>query len=226
MRVEDQVAPRAAVVAGLEVSQWCNSLSKRLLDLSCALLMLFFSVPLLLLISALVKLTSEGPVLFSQERVGKSATHFRIAKFRTMEHGNWQHGPNLTRHGDSRITRVGRVLRKWKLDELPQLVNVIRGEMSLVGPRPETPDYFNLLPKDQQRMVSVRPGVTGVASVQFRNEEELLAQVPREQLEQFYLTRLLPKKIQLDMDYAREATFISDIRVLWLTVRVVAADHW
>jgi lipopolysaccharide/colanic/teichoic acid biosynthesis glycosyltransferase len=222
--IDDDVA-KPTVVVGAEVSKWCNSAGKRLLDLSCALLLVFVSLPLLLLITALVKLTSKGPVLFSQERVGKSATHFQLVKFRTMKNEARQCGPNLTRHGDTRITRVGRMLRKWKLDELPQLINVLRGDMSLVGPRPEIPDYFKRLAEDQQRVVSVRPGLTGVASVQYRNEEELLAQVSCERLEHFYLTWLLPKKIRLDMDYARDATLISDIRVLWLTLRAVAADQ-
>ena len=214
-------APQAYSEARASVSSWCLSPGKRLLDFLCAALVLIVLSPLLLLIALLVKLTSSGPALFRQVRVGRNGREFTLLKFRTMTHNRTQAGPGITRRGDARITPVGRFLRKWKLDEWPQFINVAAGDMSLVGPRPDLAQYWSALPAEPQRVLCLRPGITGRATLQFRNEEEILAQVPAEQLTSYYLTTLLPEKARLDWEYARQATLGSDFKVLLDTVRAI-----
>ena len=199
------------------VSPWCNSSGKRLFDVVLAALLLVPALPLMTLIAMLLKLTSRGPVLFSQHRAGKDGIEFRLLKFRTMVHDRAQTGPGVTMSGDSRVTEIGRLLRKSKLDELPQLLHVLSGKMSLVGPRPDLPEYLASLDRNQRSLLALRPGLTGNASVSFRNEEEILAQAPRGQLESFYLMHVLPRKVQLDLEYARAATLWSDIGMLFRT---------
>ena len=170
--------------------------------------------PLLMLLAAAVWIDSGRPVLFRHRRVGQQGRPFELLKFRSMvvNHG----GPEITRSGEARITRVGRFLRRWKLDELPQLVNVLRGEMSLVGPRPEVPGYVD--PDDPlwRRVLRARPGITDPASVEFRNEEELLAGV--EDLDGYYRKVLLPRKLELSAAYLERRSFGSDVAVLFSTV--------
>jgi lipopolysaccharide/colanic/teichoic acid biosynthesis glycosyltransferase len=151
--------------------------------------------------------------------MGRDGRLFSIVKLRTMRIGG--QGPQLTRQGDSRVTGIGRILRKWKLDELPQFFNVLLGHMSLVGPRPDLPQYISMLGAEQVPLLSLRPGITGAASLQFRNEEELLAQVPEDQLEQCYATKILPQKVEIDFAYARAASFSGDIRILLSTLAAV-----
>ena len=196
--------------ARTRVSPWCHSIGKRLFDFLCAVLVLTLLSPFLLLMGILIRLTSPGPALFRQARVGKDGRQFTLFKFRTMAHKPGQAGPGITRQGDVRITRVGRVMRKWKLDEWPQFINVALGDMTLVGPRPDLAEYWAALSAEQRRVLCLRPGITGCATLKFRNEEELLGKVPREQLTSYYLSSCLPKKIHLDWEYAREATFRSD----------------
>lgn len=175
---------------------------------------LVFLSPLLALLATIVWLDSGRPVLFRHRRVGLGGNTFELLKFRTMVvyHG----GPPLTRRGEARITRAGRVLRRWKLDELPQLVNVLRGEMSLVGPRPEVPQFVN--PEDPlwRRVLAVRPGITDPASLEFRNEEELLAAA--EDVERYYRDVILPRKLMLSARYLESRTFFSDVKILFQTV--------
>jgi len=199
------------------VSPWCNSSSKRLFDVVLVLVLLLPALPLMALVSMLVKLTSRGPVLFGQLRAGKDSIEFRLLKFRTMVRDRPQTGPGVTTRGDPRVTGTGRLLRKSKLDELPQLFHVLSGKMSLVGPRPDLPEYLASLNRNQRSVLALRPGLTGNASVSFRNEEEILAQAPTGQLESFYLTHVLPKKVQLDLEYAKTATLWSDIGMLLRT---------
>jgi len=204
--------------ANLEVvSPWCNSSGKRLFDVVLAALFLVPALPLMALVFVLVKLTSRGPALFSQHRAGKNGIEFRLLKFRTMVHDRAQSGPRVTTSGDPRVTRIGRFLRKSKLDELPQLFHVLSGKMSLVGPRPDLPEHLASLDRNQRSVFALRPGLTGNASVSFRNEEEILAQAPTRQLESFYLTHVLPKKVQLDLEYAKSATLWRDIGMLFRT---------
>src|SRR5581483_6117422 len=142
---------------------------------------------------------------------------FEFLKFRTMVHGGHHNGPGVTTKGDARITTVGAFLRKWKLDELPQLFHVLSGKMSLVGPRPDLPKYFSTLNAGQLRVLTLRPGLTGKASICFRHEEEVLHQAPEGELESFYVDQVLPLKIRLDLEYAQTANLMSDTRILFQT---------
>lgn len=198
----------------MALSSWNNSRGKRTFDLVGATLLLLFTAPLFLLLAVLVKMSSPGPVFFRQDRVGKGGQDFMILKFRTMFVDAASRGPGLTANGDTRVTRVGAFLRKWKLDEVPQLTNVIRGDMSLVGPRPDLPDFIAALDADGRRILDLRPGITGAASLRFRHEEVLLATAPPGELKSFYVNEVLPQKVRLDLAYAERATFFSDLFLL------------
>jgi len=204
-----------AVSSGL--SPWCFSQLRRSLDIVFSIVLIVATLLFMVVAALFIKWTSGGPVLFRQERLGKDGIPFQLLKFRTMEHRPLGEGSGLTRRGDPRVTAVGRFLRKWKIDELPQLFNVLRGDMSLVGPRPDLPQYLQALCGDQRLVLLLVPGITGAASLQFRNEELLLAQVAPEQLEGFYIHTLLPQKIELDLNYAREASLLGDLAILLRT---------
>jgi lipopolysaccharide/colanic/teichoic acid biosynthesis glycosyltransferase len=213
-------ATQSAVAVPLEqnsaqLSSWSVSTGKRLFDISMSLIGLVFMSPLMLLIALAIRSTSSGPVLFRQVRVGRHGAGFGLLKFRTMRNAP---GPTLTRTGDPRVTSVGRVLRSTKLDELPQLFNVLVGDMTLVGPRPDLPQYWSTLAQRFCAIRQLRPGITGCASLTFSNEEKLLALIPEEHLNQYYISNHLPIKIQIDLDYATQASFLTDLRVLWATV--------
>jgi lipopolysaccharide/colanic/teichoic acid biosynthesis glycosyltransferase len=196
-------------------------MSKRLLDLAAASTGLLLLWPLLVIIALAVKLDSPGPALFRQVRVGLGGREFWLLKFRSMVADPASAGALVTASGDPRITRVGGWLRATKLDELPQLFNVLRGEMSLVGPRPEVPRYVAMYPADLRSLVlSVRPGITDEASIEFRDESALLAGLTDP--EAFYVARILPRKLELYARYARDHTLSGDLRILWRTaLRVV-----
>jgi lipopolysaccharide/colanic/teichoic acid biosynthesis glycosyltransferase len=197
---------------------WNLSLRKRSFDFICASLLLILSSPVLLIVALLLKCTS-GAVFFSQERVGKAGVLFHLLKFRTMSADAKKVGPSLTRSGDSRITQIGRVLRRWKIDELPQLINVVRGDMSLVGPRPDVPKYIRELTNEQRRVLTLLPGITGAASLVYHQEEVVLAKIPEELIEEYYCAELLPAKVALDMEYAQRASFFNDLIILLKTAR-------
>lgn len=203
------------------VAVWSCSIRKRLFDLCIATPLMLVSLPVMLVAALVVKCSSRGPVLFRQERVGRNGRIFQVLKFRTMVHGKRNVGPGVTQQGDPRIFPAGRWLRKWKLDELPQFFNVVRGDMSLVGPRPDVPGYMASLSEEQREILSLRPGITGAATLQFRHEEELLAQVPPEELPHFYASRLFPEKIRIDIAYARDANLFSDVKILLRTVATI-----
>jgi lipopolysaccharide/colanic/teichoic acid biosynthesis glycosyltransferase len=207
---------------GLQVSvgkyAWSRSAGKRLFDAIVASILFVISLPLMVVAAVAIKCSSRGPLLFRQVRVGKDGKTFQLLKFRTMVHGRRNPGPGLTRQGDPRIFPIGRLLRKWKLDELPQFLNVMRGDMSLVGPRPDLPEYLATLADKQMEILSIRPGITGSATLKFRHEADLLAQVPADKLQDFYTERILPEKVELDLEYARRATLFSDMQVLFRTV--------
>ena len=195
--------------------------AKRVLDLLIAGTAVLVLWPVLLIIGALVKLDSRGPVLFRQERVGRAGRRFRIHKFRTMRVAN--DGALITASGDSRITRVGALLRRTKLDELPQLIDVIVGDMSLVGPRPEVPHYVEMWPPaDREVILSVRPGITDPASIKLRNESDELAAAADP--EAFYVQVLLPRKTTLYVEYVRTQSLRGDLRFIRQTLRTVVRD--
>jgi lipopolysaccharide/colanic/teichoic acid biosynthesis glycosyltransferase len=200
------------------LSAWNFSLGKRFLDVGSAGAGLVLVLPLMAVIAIAVRLTSSGPVLFRQRRVGKGGKQFEILKFRTMVHRPQGAGPGVTRQGDSRVTAMGRVLRRVKLDELPQLFNVLRGDMSLVGPRPDLPEFCQAVHPEQQRVFTLRPGLTGWATLHFRNEEKLLAEVPAEQTARYYVDHILAQKTELDLDYANRASLAGDIKIIMRTL--------
>jgi lipopolysaccharide/colanic/teichoic acid biosynthesis glycosyltransferase len=191
-------------------------MSKRAFDFIAALLGLILLSPLLLLVGLFVKLDSPGPVLFRQERIGKGFRPFRIYKFRTMVHDAHRRGGPITFGADPRITRLGQILRRTKIDEFPQLINVLRGEMSFVGPRPEVRPYVELFREDYQEILQVIPGITDLASVTYRDEAELLGQFGDPQAA--YVKRILPEKINLAKEYVRRSSFFFDITLILKTL--------
>jgi lipopolysaccharide/colanic/teichoic acid biosynthesis glycosyltransferase len=191
---------------------------KRGFDLIAALVGLVISSPLMLTVALLIKIDSPGSVFFRGERVGKNGELFRILKFRTMVANAAQLGPNITSASDPRITRVGRWLRRTKTDELPQLWNVLAGDMSLVGPRPEDPHYVALYTSEQRQVLNMRPGITSPASLVYRNEERMLADP---EWEKVYLTQVLPAKLAIDLDYFSQRTLLSDIVLILRTILTV-----
>ena len=193
-------------------SPWCHSQAKRALDLFIAGTLFIFTLPVLALLAVMVRFSSPGPVLFRQYRVGRDGKEFELLKFRTMFHD--AAGPRITQANDSRITLTGRWLRACKLDELPQLWNVLRGDMSLVGPRPDLIEYWRHVTADQQRALALLPGITGPATLEFRHEEQYLAQVSPEQLTDFYCKNLLPRKIDLELQYAEHASLHTDLKTI------------
>lgn len=198
--------PRPRSRAHAEPSAWSLSDAKRRVDCVVAALFLALCWPLLLLTAILVRFRSPGPIIFRQKRVGLGGTMFTVYKFRTMDASPG--GPSMTRRGDPRITTFGRFLRKYKLDELPQFINVLRGEMSLVGPRPRLPLHMDTVG------MPFRPGLTGAATIAFRNEEVMLEKIPVDKLEEYNALRIIPLKTRLDWNYMAQATFISDMALL------------
>lgn len=190
---------------------------KRTLDLALSAGALLLFSPLLLVIAMFVKAEDGAAVLFGQERVGRGGRLFRMWKFRTMIPNAGNLGSQITAANDSRITRVGAWLRERKLDELPQLFNVLVGDMSLVGPRPEVPKYVATYTPEQQRVLELKPGITDRASILFANESELLAEASDP--ERVYVERIMPEKIRINLEYARTATTLRDIKVILQTLR-------
>lgn len=194
-------------------------IAKRAMDIvlsACALAVLW---PLLLLIALAIWIDDPGPVFYRQVRVGRNGKTFRIFKFRSMVMDADKKGLAITVGRDSRITRVGAVLRKTKLDELAQLLNVLLGQMSFVGPRPEVPKYVELYTPYQRQVLLVRPGITDYASIAYRNENDLLAGAPNP--EAMYIEQIMPDKIELNMKYLREISPLADIRLILKTIVAV-----
>lgn len=191
-------------------------MAKRFFDLFWACLGLLLIWPLFVVVALLIKLEDGRSVFFRQERVGRDSQAFRIWKFRTMRVGADRMGPAITVGADPRITRVGRWLRASKVDELPQLLNVWTGEMSLVGPRPEVRKYVDLYSEDQRKVLALRPGITDPASIKYRNEGDLLAQ--SECPDDLYVGTIMPDKIQINLAYAQRANLWSDVRVIFATL--------
>jgi lipopolysaccharide/colanic/teichoic acid biosynthesis glycosyltransferase len=190
---------------------------KRLFDIIAAVLGLLVLQPLFLIVALAIKLDSSGPVLFKQERVGRNFRIFRISKFRTMTVS--ARGGELTVGADGRITRCGHFLRKYKIDELPQLVNILVGDMSFVGPRPEVPSYVRVFRRDYEELLTVRPGLTDLASLKYRDESAILGGAENPEVE--YISRLLPDKIRLSKEYIRRSSFSYDMTLIFETLRQV-----
>lgn len=186
---------------------------KRGFDVTVAAVVLLLTWPLWLLTSVAIKLDSAGPVLHRAQRIGKAGRPFVLYKFRTMIVGASQLGPGVTHARDARITRVGRYLRQLKVDEMPQLFNVLKGEMSIVGPRPEDPRYVAHYTPEQQRVLSVRPGMASPAFIKYRHEEQILA-AAGDELEHVYVNRILPDKLRLDLAYVERQSFLGDLAIL------------
>lgn len=193
----------------------------RLFDLFWSILGLASLSVVFLGVAGLIKLGDGGPVFFKQVRIGRHGKPFQILKFRTMSLGSEQAGLPLTVGDDARITRVGTFLRKWKIDELPQLINVVRGDMSLVGPRPEVPRYVDLYDEEQAKVLSLRPGITDPASIAYRCENDILRR--SEDPEVFYIQNILPNKIRINLDYAATASVLTNFKVILATLGLLSA---
>lgn len=187
---------------------------KRVFDISASFFGLIVLSPVLLIVAVLIKIRMPGPVLFKQERTGRYGKAFTICKFRSMTLGHG--GSTISVKGESRITPLGESLRKYKLDELPELWNILKGEMSFVGPRPDMPEYTDRLEGEDQKILELRPGLTGPATLRYANEEELLASV--EDPEKYNNEVLWPEKVRLNLDYYHNRTFFGDILIILRTI--------
>lgn len=197
---------------------------KRIFDAFAAATGLLLLSPLLAVIALLVKVSSSGPVFYRQERVGRGGRIFRIMKFRSMVTDAEQRGLQITAAGDPRVTAVGRILRRLKLDELPQLWNVLKGEMSMVGPRPEVPRYVECYSESQREVLSVAPGITDPASITYRHEEELLGTQPDP--ERYYREVVLPHKLSLNLEYLDRMSLLYDVSVVLRTAFSIVVPTW
>lgn len=207
--VDDRLAARHMLAAA-------DGVGTRCVDLAGAGIGIALLSPLLLGLALLVRVTSPGPAIFRSTRVGRGARPFTLYKFRSMIANADLQGPAITAANDTRITGLGRLLRRSKLDELPQLLNVLKGDMSLVGPRPEAPGYVALYNRDQLKILEARPGMTSPASLQFRDEE---TQLTGEAWDDYYVHTVMPAKLAIDLDYLRQRTVRSDLRLVIQTVK-------
>ncbi len=192
---------------------------KRIFDIFASGAGLIVLSPVMLVLALIIKVSSEGPVLFVQKRMGRYFKEFDLYKFRSMVVNADKMGPSVTSGDDPRITKIGRFLRKTKLDELPQLFNVLKGDMSLVGPRPEVGKYVELKKEEYKKVLSVRPGITDYAAIEFRNEEEILEKYNDK--EKAYIDIILPQKIKLYYEYIDNISFFNDIKIILQTLKVL-----
>ncbi|OPJ66120.1 sugar transferase [Clostridium chromiireducens] len=193
-----------------------NKVVKRIFDLVCSTLGLIVLSPVFIFISIRIKSGSDGPIFFKQIRVGEKSKEFEILKFRTMVVDAEKLGRQITVGNDSRITKIGAFLRKYKLDELPQLINVFKGDMSLVGPRPEVPRYVKLYDEKQRKVLEVKPGITDLASIRYRDENELLGEA--ENPDEFYINTIMPDKLALNLEYISRNNIFLDIYIILQTI--------
>ncbi|MGP8217135.1 MAG: sugar transferase [Bacteroidia bacterium] len=189
---------------------------KRLFDIIAALLGIIILSPFLLVIALLVVFDSRGPILYLQVRIGRDMKEFKLFKFRTMYSDSDKKGLLTVGMRDNRITRAGYYLRKYKLDELPQLFNVLIGDMSIVGPRPEVPRYVALYNDEQKKALSIRPGITDYASIEYSNENEILAKSPNP--EETYINEIMPAKLKLNLRYIDEMGLATDVKIIFSTL--------
>lgn len=192
--------------------------AKRVFDIATSAAALVVLAPLMVAIAALIKVDSPGPVFFRQRRLGRGARPFVMLKFRTMIADAEVMGPGITVNGDRRVTRMGGLLRRFDLDELPTLVNVLKGDMSIVGPRPEVPQYLAYYTEEQRRVFSVKPGLTDPATLVFRDESALLVGADAEQA---YVREVLPRKLALSLAYADRQSFLGDMGIILKTLFVI-----
>lgn len=192
---------------------------KRSFDCVASGLALLLLAPLLALIALLIKLDSRGPVFYRQWRVGRGQKPFQIYKFRTMVDRADQQGPAITIGGDRRITRVGRILRRFELDELPTLLNVLKGDMSIVGPRPELPKYLPYYREEHKRVFLVKPGMTDLGTLRFRDEAKILMQA--DDPERVYVKYILPEKLKLNLEYIERQSFWYDLNLILKTLSLI-----
>lgn len=193
-----------------------NRTIKRLFDILASGIGIIILSPVLLIIALRIKTGSDGPIFFKQVRVGKDGKEFEILKFRTMVVDAEKMGRQITVGADNRITKVGGFLRKYKLDELPQLFNVFKGDMSLVGPRPEVPRYVKLYTEEQRKVLNVKPGITDLASIRYRDENELLGKA--ENPDEFYINTIMPDKLALNLEYINKSNVFYDIYIIIETI--------
>ena len=191
---------------------------KRIFDIISSLFGLILLSPFIIIIAILIKLDSKGPIFFKQVRVTKNGREFKIFKYRTMKIGSDKYS-QITVGKDSRITKIGDFLRKYKLDEIPQLINVLLGDMSLVGPRPEVPKYVALYTEEQREILKVRAGITDYASIEFSNENDILAN--ETDPEKAYIEKIMPRKIELNKKYLSEISVMTDIKIILLTIKKI-----
>ena len=191
---------------------------KRFFDFTISLIVLTVFSPLFLILGILIKKDSEGPVFYRQERIGKNGKPFRIFKFRTMVNNADKSGVTSTKEDDVRITKMGKFIRKYNLDELAQFINVLRGEMSIVGPRPEIPYYVNMFTEEEKVILSVRPGITDWACIWNPDEGKLLA--GSDDPDRDYLEKIRPEKIRLQLKYVKDHSFWIDFKIMLLTLKV------
>ena len=191
---------------------------KRIFDFTTSLIGLIIISPILLFIALFISLESKGGVFYKQKRVGKGNKDFYVYKFRSMIVDADKKGLlSIGKDGkDPRVTKFGYIIRKYKLDELPQLLNVLKGDMSLVGPRPEVRKYVELYTEEQKQVFKVRPGITDIASIKFRNENDLLSQSPNP--EEYYIKEIMPQKLSLNLEYIKTRTFFGDIKLIFKTI--------
>ena len=192
---------------------------KRIFDVTASACGLILLSPLFLGIAVIIKLTSKGPVFYIQKRMGKNFKEFNLYKFRSMIVDADKKGLQITSGDDPRITKIGKFIRKTKLDELPQLINVLKGDMSLVGPRPEVKKYVMLKKEDYEKVLSVKPGITDLAAIEFRDEEKILEKYNDK--EKAYIEIILPKKIELYKKYIDNISFKNDINIILKTLKVL-----
>jgi Sugar transferases involved in lipopolysaccharide synthesis len=193
-----------------------NKVVKRIFDLICSTLGLIILSPVLIIIAVRIKTDSDGPVFFKQIRIGENNKEFEILKFRTMVVDAEKLGRQITVGNDNRITKIGGFLRKYKLDELPQLINVFKGDMSLVGPRPEVPRYVKLYNEEQRKVLKVKPGITDLASIRYRDENDLLGEA--ENPDEFYINTIMPDKLALNLEYINKNNIFLDIYIILKTI--------
>ena len=192
---------------------------KRTFDIVVSSICLILLSPLFLIVSMIIKLDSRGPVFYKQIRVGKDSADFLLYKFRSMRINSDKEGLLTVGEKDSRVTKTGFYLRKYKLDELPQLINVVKGEMSFVGPRPEVRKYVDLYDEKQRQVLKIRPGITDNASIIYRNENEMLSNTPDP--ETLYINKIMPDKLKINLEYLNNNSFTSDLKIIFRTIKAV-----